>query len=509
MATVEHEAVRWQSYAAGTEIEHFAWWCSEYLVQSVDRFAGEPLVLEPWQLEFMGEALATRDALGAPYWSSNVLIVARKNGKTALLAAYALWRLLNDDGEPEILLAAASDKQAGRLFKAVVSYVRRNPELAKQVHLREYVGEIARADGGGMLYRLANDPTTLHGYNPSLVIVDELHAWTKPSHKEAWVALTTAGGAREKTQVFTITTAGDAQQRESSILGAMLDKNEQRGDLDAPVDGLTISRNHPARTLIYNYSAPTTDPRDIAAMRLANPASWITDAYLKREAENPELTDAQVLQLHGCVWAAGSESWLPAGAWRECAARVDVADGAEVVLGFDGSDRRDSTALVACTVTEKPHVFVVDCWERPEGAREEWRIPREEVKVSVDEAMRRWNVRYLVCDPPGWYAEIDEWGERYPDSFTLMYPTNRRRTMSEACSRFYSAVLEKGMSHDGDERLARHLANAVTKETTDGRYITKDHPDSPRKIDLAVAAVMAHDYAVKAGETTESFVIFA
>ena len=110
--------------------------------------------------------------------------------------------------------------------------------------------------------------------------------------------------------------------------------------------------------------------------------------------------------------------------------------------------------------------------------------------------------------PDRWYAEIDEWGERYPDAFTLMYPTNRRRTMSEACCRFYTAVTTKQVTHDANQALARHLANTVVGETIDGRYITKDHPDSPRKIDLAVAAVIAHDYAVKNTER-ESFVVFA
>lgn len=496
MATATFEPVRWEGYGVGTEVEHFAWWCSEYLVQSVDQFAGVPLVLEPWQLEFMGECLATTDAEGSPYWASNVLIVARKNGKTALLAAYALWRLLNDEGQPEILLAASSDKQAARLFDAVVAYVRRSPDLSAQVHLREYIGEIVRVDGGGKLYRMANDPSTLHGYNPSLVICDELHAWTKPSHRKAWTALTSAGGARNKTQVFTITTAGDAQERESSILGPMLDKNEQRGDLEEPNAGLTISRNHRAKTLIYNYSAPTVDPFDIPAMKLANPASWITEAYLERQAENPELTDAEVLQLHGCVWAAGHSSWLPAGVWRQCESRRDVPAGSRVVLGFDGSYNRDSTALVGVTVDdEKPYVFVVDCWERPDGAGERWRVPREAVHVAIDEAMQRYDVQVLVCDPPGWHREIEEWSERYGGVVTLMFATNRRSLMDAACSKFYTAVVEGNLAHDGDQRLARHLANATVKSTVDGKYITKDHPDSPRKIDLAVAAVVAHDQA--------------
>jgi phage terminase large subunit-like protein len=43
--------------------------------------------------------------------------------------------------------------------------------------------------------------------------------------------------------------------------------------------------------------------------------------------------------------------------------------------------------------------------------------------------------------------------------------------------------------------LARHIANAVLKRDSRGARISKDKPDSPRKIDLAVDAVMGVDRA--------------
>lgn len=51
-------------------------------------------------------------------------------------------------------------------------------------------------------------------------------------------------------------------------------------------------------TLVWSYEAPTIDPHDTKALKLANPASWVTKDYLRRQAADPELTDAQVLQLH-------------------------------------------------------------------------------------------------------------------------------------------------------------------------------------------------------------------
>jgi phage terminase large subunit-like protein len=172
-----------------------------------------------------------------------------------------------------------------------------------------------------------------------------------------------------------------------------------------------------------------------------------------------------------------------------------VPERAEVVLGFDGSYNNDSTALVGCTKDQ--HLFVVGVWERPERELG-WVVPREEVKAAVAAAMKRYRVLELVCDPPGWHAEVEEWGERYGDTITVAFPTSRRLLMVEACREFYGAAVNKELSHDGNERLAVHIANAIVKETADGAYITKERRDSPRKIDLAVAAVLARYRAVRA-----------
>jgi hypothetical protein len=303
----------WSTYAAGSEFAHFAKFCREHLIQSEDRWEGHPLVLEPWQKRMLGEALAF-DPDGWPTWRSVVIIAPRKNGKTAMLAALSLYRLLTDPGRPEILLAAPSDKVAGRLFDAAARFVRRSEELSTLLRVRDHAGEIVREDGMGIVYRLSSDPTRLYGYNPTHVVVDELAQWTTPNLQRGYAALTSGGGARSAPQVFTITTAGEASQRHDSILGRLLDAGLDAEDVERE-PGLTVCRLTDAGTLLYEYAAPTSDPRDVEAMKLANPATWITEAYLRRQAEDPELTDAQVLQLHGCVWAATESTWIAPEAW--------------------------------------------------------------------------------------------------------------------------------------------------------------------------------------------------
>ena len=58
-----------------------------------------------------------------------------------MLAANALYGLVYGEGKPEILLAAASDRQAGRLFDAASRFVRRHPAcpsgFAERASVRE------------------------------------------------------------------------------------------------------------------------------------------------------------------------------------------------------------------------------------------------------------------------------------------------------------------------------------------------------------------------------------
>jgi phage terminase large subunit-like protein len=482
--------LKWRSYASGSEVSHFANFCKEHLVHSEDRWEGQAVVLEAWQKEMLGEALAY-DSDGWATWRSVVIVAPRKNGKTVLLAALSLYRLLTSDGRPEILLAASSDKQAGRLFDAAARFVRRSSALSEMLRVRDHAGEIVREDGMGVIYRLSSDPARLHGYNPTHVVVDELAQWTTPTLRRSYAALTSGGGARSAPQVFTITTAGEAAFRHDSILGHILDAGLETGTVERR-DGLTICHLEGAKTLIWEYSAATDDPRDIKAMKMANPASWITEDFLRRQAEDPELTDAQVLQLHGCVWAMAESTWIGPEAWKERAAARNLVPGERLVLGFDGSYNRDATALVASTLDG--FIAPIRVWERPENAPSDWKVPRDEVNDEVERAMERFQVLELACDPPGWHAEIDRWTEMYGE-IVLAFDTNQRARFAPAVNRFSTGVLTKTITHNGDALLARHIGHCVAKETVAGVVITKDRIDSPRKIDAAVAATIAYDRA--------------
>ena len=97
---------------------------------------------------------------------------------------------------------------------------------------------------------------------------------------------------------------------------------------------------------------------------------------------------------------------------RVCPAARVIEDGADVVLGFDGSLNRDSTALVVVSLDEEPHVDVLDCWERPLGpSGADWRVPVPEVLDTIREACRRWNVCEIAADTSRWVAQLEDLAE--------------------------------------------------------------------------------------------------
>jgi len=337
---------------------------------------------------------------------------------------------------------------------------------------------------GGKIIRLPSSGETLDGFNPSLAICDELHAWSTPTRRRVWTSLNTGGAARQRTQVVTITTAGDASERERSILGRMIDGNERNGDVDRSTEGLTVSRNHEARSLVFNYSAPTTDPRDVAAMKLANPASWVTSGFLAKQAANDELTDSEVLQLHGCVWAASVNAWIDPLAWAECAEPgAEIPEGASVAVGVDIGIVHDATGVVVA-------------WQRPDGrvaleSRVWTPAPGSPVQLAeVEDHIRglaaRFSVKALCYDPHFFVRSAQELAGVVP----CVEVAQSSRNMAEALQSFYAAVLERGFVHGGAGDLTEHVLAASAERTERGWKVGK--LKQSQRIDALVAAVLAN-----------------
>jgi len=458
-------APAWHAYAQATRADHFAWWCEQHCVQSIDRFAGRPLVLEDWQVGIMGEALAELEE-DRSYWQTVVLVVPKKNGKTSLLAAYALYHLCEDEGAPEILLAAATDKQAGRLFDAAVRFVKSSPVLSGQLVIREHEGQITQVDGFGVLHRLSADSGAAAGFNPSAVVADELAEWTTPRRRRTWADIATAGElAREAARVFVISHGGEPQERAAGILGLLIDQNEAAGELERVHRALTVSRDHRSRTLVYNYDARTEDPMDLEAISAANPASWITDEKLAALAASPKLTPGRFLQLHGCVWTASEGGYIDLETWRGLTADEPLAAGADVLVGFRGGE---ACAMVACD-RASGMLHTLGVWEDTQATA-------DVIQDAMGWAAKTYRVAAVFASAtPEWATIVDGWrsdmGKRRVVDVDIARPSARTAQITD---RFAADVHARRIRHDGNRRLEAHVAAARIARARSLPYLVAD-----------------------------------
>jgi hypothetical protein len=206
-----------------------------------------------------------------------------------------------------------------------------------------------------------------------------------------------------------------------------------------------------------------------------------------------------------------AERAFDAEKWKTLRQDRLVADGSLIVLALDGARTRDATALMATEVASG-FMWPIGIWERPLNV-DSWEVPVHEVDAAVADAFRRWNVWRMYANPPYWRTQVAEWAGRYGDKVVVEWWTNREKAMAYAVRNLVQAIQRGEVYHDGDLHLARHMGAAVRRPT---RYrdeldrplylIQKERPDSPHKIDAAVAAVLsweARNDAVAAGALRE------
>jgi len=260
---------------------------------------------------------------------------------------------------------------------------------------------------------------------------------------------------------------------------------------------LTISRNHESRTLVYNYSAPTKDPKDTAAMKLANPASWITEEYLARQAANPELTAEEVLQFHGCVWVAGSQAWISADAWNACIDRdAEIPLGARVSIGVDVGIVHDATAVVMAHERDDDSVIVeARTWTPKPGANVDL--------AEVEDYLRQLNADYQVAGifyDPRFFERSAQVLEA--EGLMLVTMPQNSATMADAYQPWSAMVGERKIAHagrDDDGGLSSAVLSAAAQMTDRGWKVSKMR--QRQRIDALVAGVMAVYGAVVQSET--------
>jgi hypothetical protein len=253
----------------------------------------------------------------------------------------------------------------------------------------------------------------------------------------------------------------------------------------------------------------------LAALKVAyGDSSWVPLPRLADEIADPSTDEADARRFYFNQLVSSADQFVNITQWTDQRVGVNsdgeirvVEPGELIGLGFDGSIAHDTTALYGCTADG--FVFEIGLWERPKELRrtDEWRVDRLAVDQTIADTFDTYQVGRMFCDPPKWDTEIAGWVERFGnarngDPRVVAFDTNQSRKFGPACRRFETAVAEGTVTHDGKRTLTDHLAACARKKVRvsdddeDGRTMFVITKADTRKIDAAVAAVLAHEAAV-------------
>jgi phage terminase large subunit-like protein len=447
--------------------------------------AGQALVLRPWQKELIRHVYA-RDADGGLSFRTALIGMPRKNGKSALSsAAFGLYSLIAEGIEGSEVFSVAAEKQQAAI---VFNEAKRMVETSELSELCTLYRDAIHVKSTNSVYRVVSaEAYSKEGFNPSRVIMDELHA-----HKDRTLfdVFQLAMGNRGKLgQLIAITTAGQKQDMtgQDSIAYSLYQygKRVSTGEIDDPTFFMS-----------WWEASPEADHRLEQTWRIANPGfddivSSDDFASAVNRTPEPEFRTKRLNQ-----WVSSLNAWLPTGKWEQLNAEIKLDPEQPVIVGFDGSFSGDCTALTYCTIPkddELPHIGLIRVWEKQPEDTDDWRVSTSEVEDEIIQFCQKYNVKEIACDPFRWQRSMEAMQDLGLP--VVEYNSSSPSRMVPACSKVYQAVTEGQLTHDGNPTLARHLTNAVIKTDRLGPRIVKEHRGSPRKIDAAVAAVIAFDRA--------------
>ena len=309
-----------------------------FLRHSKGEWARRQFRLEPWQKFIVGAEFGWMRADGARRFRTVYDEIARKNGKSSLLAGVGL-SLLVADGEPgaEIYAAATKREQARIIFGEAQRMVRKSPPLLDLAEV--YNLNISVPTTESKFEPLSSDDKTADGLNPSGLLVDELH---KHKTRALLDVLDTAVGARQQPILWIITTAGD--ESNETVYA-------QECDYARKVVEGTIEDDS-----LFVYIATIDegdDPFDPACWPKANPNLGVSVKIddMRRQADKARKSPSSknsFLRLRLNVRTSSTKHAFGADLWKSCGGPVDLAalEGRRCWGGLDLSGKNDLTALV-------------------------------------------------------------------------------------------------------------------------------------------------------------------
>jgi len=460
---------------------------------------GKPLRLAEFQKRFICDVYSNPAGTRRAYLS-----IARKNGKSGLIAALLLAHLVGPEAvaNSQIVSGARSRDQAALVFELARKMLALSPELQPLARVvpsgKRLIGLAKNVE-----YRaLAADGTTAHGLSPVLAILDEVGQVRGP--KDDFVdAIVTAQGAHSAPLLIAISTQAPS---DTDLFSVWLDDAEQSKD---------------PRIVSRVYTAPKDCALDDeVAWAAANPALGLfrsVDDVREQSVQAGRMPSFEstfrVYTLNQRVQARSP--FVSRDVWARNTGEVEDYNGAPVTMGLDLSSVSDLTALVAVWQGERrlqvrplfwtPEVGLVDRARRDRTAYDQWvreghlqttpgaSIDFDHVAHQVLELAEDYQVTALAFDR--W--RIDQFKgaltrQGAPESFiAMMQPMGQGfASMAPALDALERELLANHIAHGNHPVLTMCAANAVVLMDPAGNR-KLDKAKSTGRIDGMVALAMA------------------
>lgn len=479
---------------------------------SKGKTGGKLIELELWQKALISAIFGFVDKNGLRQYREVLLLVGRKNGKSALESAIALYCLIADnESAPEIYSVATKREQARVVWDETVRMIKKSPEIHKYCKTR--VGDIYCNINDGIYKPLASDSNTLDGLNVSCALIDELHAWKDSNLYDVVVDGMTA---RQQPLTIIASTAGFVRENIYDL------KYKQAEDTINGYDGIGDYKDERFLPVIYELD-DKNEWRDSLCWQKANPGlgtikdyGQLAEKVQRAKAGHKDIKDLLTKDFN--LPETSSQSYLD---WQDIK-NEETFDISELkprygIGGFDLSRTTDLTsACVIFRVPDSEKIYVLTkSWMTSESLEKR----EQEDKVPY----RKWIEKdYLrICDGhlidyhmvADWFDEVqknydvylykigyDPYGAGYltqemEDTYgtdTLEIVRQGARTLSIPLQNLKAELHAKMIVYDNNPILAWCLANLRVKQDVNANLQpTKDRSDKTRD-DAAMALLDAY-----------------
>ncbi|NQN91096.1 terminase large subunit [Streptococcus suis] len=476
------------------------------------KWAGKRFDLLPWQEQIVRDLFGIVKEDGNRQFLTAYIEIPKKNGKSELAAAIALYLLYADnEASAEVYGAACDRNQASIVFDVAKQMVQMSRPLEKRSKIMGATKRIVNYSNAGFYQVLSAETGTKHGLNVSGLVFDEIHA--QPNRHLYDVLTKGSGDAREQPLFFIITTAGT-------------DRNSICYELHTKALDILNGRKKDTSfyPVVYGLS-DEDDWNDEANWRRANPSLGYTigidrvrEAY-QQALDNPAEENV-FKQLRLNMWTSSSVAWIPEHVYakgndpiqyenlkgRSCYAGLDLSSTSDItafVLVFPPRFEEENyivlpyfwlpedTLELRC---RRDHVLY-DVWERQGyikttegnvvhyGFIEKFIEDLSEIYHIKEIAYDRWNATQMVQNLEEMGLTLVPFGQGYKD-------------MSPPSKELYKLMMEGKIQHGGHPVLKWMGQNVVMRQDPAGN-IKPDKEKSVEKIDGIVALIMGLDRCIR------------